>query len=222
VSHNHFSLQIERRIHVLPRTDDRLLNPRIASAAAAAVITVVLPILVGLGVSAPASAQPPLRAEAVPSRPAATTSAVSVQRGRYLVAITGCNDCHTAGYAEAGGAVPESEWLTGVPVGFRGAWGVSYPANLRLTVQNMNETQWLAFARLQRLPPMPWFNLRDMSDDDLRSLYRYIRTLGPKGTRAPAALAPGREVTTPFIQFEPQTLPATSVSQARTARDNKG
>jgi uncharacterized membrane protein len=28
------------------------------------------------------------------------------QRGRYLVQITGCNDCHTAGYAAAEGAVP--------------------------------------------------------------------------------------------------------------------
>ncbi|HTG73952.1 MAG TPA: cytochrome C, partial [Terriglobia bacterium] len=26
-----------------------------------------------------------------------------VERGRYIVEIGGCNDCHTAGYAEAGG-----------------------------------------------------------------------------------------------------------------------
>ena len=38
---------------------------------------------------------------------------------------------------------------------------------------------------------MPWFNLRDMSDDDLRAMYRFIRELGPKGERAPAAAAPG-------------------------------
>ena len=210
------------------RTDDPLLKPRIASAAAAAIITVVLPILLGLGVSAPASAQPPLRAGSAPSRPASaipvSTSTASVERGRYLIAISGCNDCHTPGYAETGGQTPESNWLLGAPVGFRGPWGVSYPANLRLTVQGMSETQWLAFARVQRLPPMPWFNLRDMNDEDLRSLYRYIRTLGPKGARAPSALAPGREVTTPFILFVPQTVtPATNVSQADTPpRDGKG
>src|SRR5215470_9386153 len=73
----------ERRIHVFPRTEEHLTTPRIASAAAAAVITVVLPILVGLVVSAPASAQPPLRAEPAPGRPVAT-STVSVERGRYL------------------------------------------------------------------------------------------------------------------------------------------
>jgi mono/diheme cytochrome c family protein len=207
---------------VFPRTDDVLLKTRLASATAAAVITALLPVLVGLGVSAPASAQPPLRAEPVPGRPAATDPA-SAARGRYLVSISGCNDCHTAGYAETGGRTPESEWLMGVPVGFRGPWGVSYPANLRLTVQGMNETQWLAFARVQRLPPMPWFALRDMSDDDLRALYRYIRTLGPKGARVPAAVGPGRDVTTPFILFVPQTDPATSVSQVSTAvRNGRG
>ena len=26
----------------------------------------------------------------------------SVERGRYLVRIAGCNDCHTAGYAQSG------------------------------------------------------------------------------------------------------------------------
>ena len=205
---------------MIPRTDDLFLKTRIASATVAAFITVMLPILVGLAHSAPASAQPPLRAQPEPGRQAVTGTA-SVERGRYLVATSGCNDCHTAGYAETGGRTPESEWLLGVPVGFRGPWGVSYPANLRLTVQTMSETQWVAFARVERLPPMPWFSLRDMSDDDLRSLYRYIRTLPPKGARAPVAVGPGREVTTPFILFVPQTAPA--VSQANTAvRDDKG
>ena len=207
---------------MFPRTDERLMKTRLAGAAAAAIITFLLPILVGLVVSAPASAQPPLRAEPVSGRPT-STEAASVARGRYLISISGCNDCHTAGYAETGGRTPESEWLTGLPVGFRGPWGVSYPANLRLTVQGMTETQWLAFARVERLPPMPWFNLRDMTDEDLRSLYRYMRSLGPKGTRAPAAIGPGRAVTTPFILFVPQTAPATNVSQVSGAgRDGRG
>jgi hypothetical protein len=50
----------------------------------------------------------------------------------------------------------------------------------------MTEAQWLVFARAERLPPMPWFNLRDMSDQDLTDIYRYIRSLGPAGTAAPA------------------------------------
>ena len=53
-----------------------------------------------------------------------------VARGRYLVKITGCNDCHTGEYPEKAGAIPEREWLTDVPVGFQGPWGTTYPTNL--------------------------------------------------------------------------------------------
>lgn len=125
-------------------------------------------------------------------------------RGRYLARIAGCHDCHTAGYAEAAGDVPEAQWFTGQSVGFRGPWGVSYPTNLRLSVQQLDESQWLAYARAPRRPPMPWFNLRDMSEQDLRALYRYFRALGPSGQPAPEGLAPAAPVTTPFVQFTPQ------------------
>ncbi len=127
-----------------------------------------------------------------------------IERGRYLVQIGGCNDCHTAGYPEQGGRVPEKEWLLGSEIGFQGPWGTSYAANLRLLVQSIDEEQWLARARSERLPPMPWFNLRDMSDADLRAMYRYIRHLGAAGKPAPAYVAPGGHVTTPYIVFMPQ------------------
>jgi hypothetical protein len=71
----------------------------------------------------------------------------------------------------------------------------------------MSEDQWLARARGEMRPPMPWFNLRDMSDDDLRAIYRYVRQLGTAGEPAPAYAAPGRKVATPYIVFEPQNLP---------------
>ena len=40
-----------------------------------------------------------------------------VKWGEHLVLIGGCNDCHTPGAMEKGPAVPEKDWLTGVPVG---------------------------------------------------------------------------------------------------------
>jgi mono/diheme cytochrome c family protein len=195
---------------------------RVASAAGAVAITSVLLLAVGLGFSARASAEgaarpatsaPATKAMAMASGAAAAPAladSASIARGRYLVAISGCNDCHTAGYSETGGKVAQSDWLLGQPVGFRGPWGVSYPANLRLTVQSVTEAEWLKFARVERLPPMPWFALRDMSDDDLRAMYRFIRSLGAKGERMPAALAPNASVRTPYIQFTPQNLPAMS------------
>jgi len=132
------------------------------------------------------------------------TSDASVARGRYLVTIGGCNDCHTAGYGEKNGAVPESEWLTGSSVGFQGPWGTTYPANLRLVASRLTEAQWLDHARQERLPPMPWFNVRAMTDDDLKAMYAYIRSLGQPGVAMPAYVAPGGKVSTPYIVFVPQ------------------
>ena len=134
-------------------------------------------------------------------------NARTIERGRYIVNISGCNDCHTPGYPESGGKTPRNEWLTGNPVGFQGPWGTTYPANLRLLVQSMSEAQWIARARTPMRPPMPWFSLQAMSDNDLRAIYRFVRHLGPKGEPAPAYAAPGHAVNTPYIVFVPQNLP---------------
>ncbi len=143
------------------------------------------------------------------SAPAAEAPAdkKTLERGRYLIVAGGCNDCHTPGYPESGGKTPQTEWLIGNAVGFQGPWGTSYPANLRLSVQKMSEAQWLARVRQPMLPPMPWFNLREMTDADLVTMYRFIRTLGAAGTPAPAAAAPGVAVMTPYIEFVPKNLP---------------
>lgn len=213
-----------------PETNDPSASFRMAGAAGALVITAFLLVALGLGFppstsaqSSPRAASPATDAKAPATKVAKISSpaAASIERGRYLVATSGCNDCHTAGYAENGGTTPQSEWLLGDTVGFRGPWGVSYPSNLRLTVQELSETEWLRFARAQRLPPMPWFNLRDMNDDDLRAMYHFIRSLGPRGERAPRPVAPNGTVTTPFIQFTPQVLP--SVSQSAPSKpDGRG
>ena len=126
-----------------------------------------------------------------------------VEHGRYLVTIGGCNDCHTAGYPESGGKIPEKEWLTGVPVGFQGPWGPSYPANLRRVVSGMSEAEWVVHARKERMPPMPWFNLRVMTDSDLAAIYAFIRSLGAAGAPMPAYVGPGGKVDTPYIVFVP-------------------
>lgn len=131
-----------------------------------------------------------------------------VERGRYLTIIGGCNDCHTPGYLEKSGAVPESVWLSGTPLGFQGPWGTTYPSNLRLVAASMSESQWLVHARAARRPPMPWFNVRAMSDADLQAIYGYLRSLGAGGEPAPAYVPPGEHVATPYIDFVPKNLPA--------------
>lgn len=181
---------------------------KIMAAGAAALATTTLLGTVAALAGRPAMAAEPVRvATATRTAVAPAQADAAVARGRYLVSITGCNDCHTAGYPERGGIMPTTDWLTGSPVGFKGPWGVSYAANLRLTVQGLTEDQWLAFARAERRPPMPWFALRDMSDADLRAVYRFIRSLGAAGQPAPQAVAPGGVVRTPYIPFMPQDPP---------------
>lgn len=125
-----------------------------------------------------------------------------VDRGRYLALVAGCNDCHTAGYTANNGDVPEALWLTGDNFGWRGPWGTTYGTNLRLLVDAMNEKQWIELARnLRRRPPMPWFNLNAMKEDDLRALYHFMRSLGDPGSPAPAALSPDREPDTPYAMW---------------------
>jgi mono/diheme cytochrome c family protein len=126
-----------------------------------------------------------------------------VERGRYLIAVSGCNDCHTDGYLQQGGNVPEREWLKGTTVGYQGPWGTTYASNLRLVIGSMSEAQWIAHARKERLPPMPWFNLARMTDADLKAVYAYVRSLGPAGVAAPAYVAPGGKVNTPYYVFVP-------------------
>jgi len=128
-----------------------------------------------------------------------------VAAGRYLVQIGGCNDCHTEGYLQNEGDVPSSDWLAGNPLGFRGPWGTSYPRNLRLMVRSMSEDDWVArLHRRKTRPPMPWFNLHAMSEQDLRAIYRFIATLEPAGEPVPEAVPPSREPSTPYIPFAPR------------------
>lgn len=148
-------------------------------------------------------------AEIMPIHAAADTAdqARVQERGEYLVRIGGCNDCHTPDYPEAAGEIPQERWLTGVAVGFQGPWGTSYPANLRRYVQTVSAAKWLERVRQPMRPPMPWFNLRDMTDEDLLAIYRFIHALGPAGEPAPPAAEPGAAVTTPYFDFVPKNLP---------------
>jgi mono/diheme cytochrome c family protein len=131
-----------------------------------------------------------------------SVSAKDLARGRYLVILGGCNDCHTPGYAPSNGKVAEKDWLTGDRLGWRGPWGTTYAANLRTYMQGLTEAQWVAKAKtLQTRPPMPWYAVRVMTAQDLRALYRYIRNLGPAGDPVPEYLPPDKEPPPPFVAF---------------------
>ncbi len=128
-----------------------------------------------------------------------------VEAGRYLIQFGGCNDCHTPGWDTSNGTLPTSQWLLGNPIGFQGPWGTTYPPNLRLFTQTISERAWVQMFRTRtQNPPMPWMNYHDISDKDLTAIYRFIKSLGPKGIAAPARVMPGVKPKTPYILWVPQ------------------
>ncbi len=146
----------------------------------------------------------PLAAQqAAPRVTAASDSAA----GAYLAIIANCHDCHTQGWTESGGKVPPADQFTGTSLGYRGPWGTSYAANLRIQVARQQEDRWVKILTTNdggegRLP-MPYHNTALMSDADLRAIYRYIKTLGPKGERVPRAAKPDSIPKTPYLQLTP-------------------
>jgi len=157
---------------------------------------VVAAVLATAGCAKPA----PIAAAA--AAPAPADDAELLARGEYIARIGGCNDCHTAGYAEHQGNIDKAQWLTGSPLGYKGPWGTTYAANLRLKLAEMDEAQWLAYsANLRTRPLMPDFALRAMHEDDRRALYRFVRSLGAAGEPAPAYLPPGQQPALPYFDL---------------------
>ena len=83
-------------------------------------------------------------------------------------------------------------------VGWRGPWGTTYADNLRLKANLRDEDGFVEAMRIiETYPPMPWYSVRAMQENDLRSLYRYLMSLGEPGT--PVPLRSAAEPKTPYI-----------------------
>jgi hypothetical protein len=139
---------------------------------------------------------------ALAAPPSSKSDAALIAEGRHMVILGGCNFCHTVGWSDTFGKVPEKDWLEGNPVGWYGPWGTSYPINLRLFVPALSETTWVQFARAMRpRPPMPWYDVNQFSDGELRAIYTFLKYLGRAGVAAPADLDPGQIPTTAYIDM---------------------
>ncbi|HEV7393776.1 MAG TPA: hypothetical protein VGO08_19195 [Burkholderiales bacterium] len=69
-------------------------------------------------------------------------------------------------------------------------------------MRDVSEAGWVQRAKsVETRPPMPWFTLRDMTEQDLRAIYKYVNALGPAGEAAPIYVPPGHEPKTPYVQF---------------------
>ncbi|MBA3672453.1 MAG: cytochrome C [Gemmatimonadaceae bacterium] len=171
------------------------------------VLLVVLLPLAACHAPAPSASTVGVASGSTAAMPASDAPAVAArsmeQAGEYLTLVASCNDCHTQGWAENQGKVAPADRLAGNDLGYRGPWGTSYGKNLRQVVQRTPEDRWVEILRTSDggdgRPPMPWWDTKRFSDRDLRAMYRYIKSLGPKVNGVPRGLPPGREPTGRFV-----------------------
>jgi len=118
-----------------------------------------------------------------------------VRRGKYLANEAGCSDCHTpmvrgetiAGMEYAGGQV------------FHGAWGPAVSANITPDVTGISyydETLFIqalrtGYVRARKLDAlMPYEQYKGMTDEDLKAVFAYLRTVKPVKHRVDNAEPP--------------------------------
>jgi mono/diheme cytochrome c family protein len=153
--------------------------------------------------------------------------ASKVTRGKYLVDIMGCHDCHTpwkmgpkgpemdmsralSGHPEdlkmpPAPALPPGPWMMSAAAtmtSWAGPWGVSYTMNLtpdkETGLGDWTLEQFIATMKTGKdrgkgralLPPMPYFNLAKLSDEDIASVFAYLQSLPPMKNRVPQPIDP--------------------------------
>jgi mono/diheme cytochrome c family protein len=87
---------------------------------------------------------------------------------------------------------------------FAGPWGISYTANLtpdtttgigawteEVFIKTLKTGRHLGQENgRQILPPMPWIYVNQMTDDDLKAVYAYLRSLPPIQNQVPGPVPP--------------------------------
>lgn len=85
---------------------------------------------------------------------------------------------------------------------FSGPWGVSFTANLtpdpETGLGKWTEAQFVEALRTGRhqgkgrpiLPPMPWQQIRNANDEDLKAIFAYLRSIPAIKNRVPAPIDP--------------------------------
>lgn len=131
-----------------------------------------------------------------------------VARGKYLVTVGLCTDCHTPGYFF--GKADVNRFLGGSEVGFEiPELGVFHGPNLTPDNETglgrwSNEQIVTAFRTGVRpdgrvlAPIMPWQHFSSLTDADATAIVAYLRTLPPVRNKVPGPFGPS-EVPTSFV-----------------------
>lgn len=95
---------------------------------------------------------------------------------------------------------PSGPWImtaAATNTAWAGPWGISYTQNLTPDMETglggYSEEQFIQTIRDGKkqgrgrdlLPPMPWTVYRNLTDDDLKAMYAYLRTVKPIQNRVP-------------------------------------
>lgn len=85
-----------------------------------------------------------------------------------------------------------------------GPWGISYAANLtpdgatglgnwteEIFMKAMREGKHMGYGR-PILPPMPWFSVRNLTDQDLKAVFSYLKSVKPISNKVPEPVSPDK------------------------------
>jgi mono/diheme cytochrome c family protein len=106
------------------------------------------------------------------------------KRGRYLVSMAACTDCHTA--QEKGQPIPGMEFAGGFL--FHEPKGDVVSTNITPSASGIgyyNDATFIQALRQGKVgarplrASMPWYFFGKMTDDDLKSIYAYMKTVKP-------------------------------------------
>ena len=112
------------------------------------------------------------------------TLSTTEQRGEYLVTLASCAACHTP--SVRGKPIPGRDFSGGQK--FTGPWGTVLSANLTPDPSGIpyyDEKLFLQAMRTGQVgarslsPFMPWNVYRNMTDEDLKAIFAYLKTLKP-------------------------------------------
>ncbi len=136
---------------------------------------------------------------------AAEAASSQVQRGKYLVTLGGCNDCHTPGYFF--GKPDMARYLGGSDVGFAiPGLGVFVAPNLtpdketglgkwtRQQIVTALTTGKMPTGRILA-PIMPWQAFAHLSKSDAQAIAAFLQSLKPVNHQVPGPFGPTEKVT---------------------------
>ena len=127
-----------------------------------------------------------------------------VERGLYLVTITGCGDCHTPGALF--GKPDKAKLLAGSDVGFGGGFGVVVGQNLtpdkETGLGNWTSDQIVTAITTGKVPDgrmlspiMPWPALSKLTHEDALAIAAYLKSLPVVKNAVPGPYKPGETPT---------------------------